>query len=135
MRIDQLKFRAWDEKGKRMLFVNGFLFGMNYVELWDINSESLIWNESDKTGKFHLPSNQIELLQYIGLKDKRDKDIYEGDILDYCDSGKIYIVQWDDENCEFNCGDKYDKPLVKGNESGLEIIGNIYENSELINLK
>jgi len=33
MRIDQLKFRAWDENGKRMLFVNGFLFGMNYVEL------------------------------------------------------------------------------------------------------
>lgn len=64
--------------------------------------------------------------QYTGLKDKNGIEIYEGDIL----KGGIYLsyeVKWDYEDCGWN--------ISSGVQHHYEVIGNIYENQELLEVK
>jgi len=69
--------------------------------------------------------------QYIGLKDKKDKDIYEGDIL--LIDGQKYVVYWDEAMASFGLRNKHGEtfpiplPPIDG-----EVIGNIHDNPELI---
>jgi uncharacterized phage protein (TIGR01671 family) len=72
----------------------------------------------------------VEVVQYTGLKDYNGKEIYEGDIVrcQYTeDRGPRFVdvVEW--SNCEFKIG-----TYGLGEIEAEEIIGNIYENPELI---
>ena len=84
-------------------------------------------------------------MQYTGLKDKNNKEIYEGDIVkegkfnDVSDNDKekdvLYIIEWREKSLGF--GWKQVIPVLTG---GLdlkksEVIGNIYENPELVSAK
>jgi len=123
----EIKFRAWDKKEKRMV-------------IW-INNEGYGCYGSPQYEDYNVSGNDRFIpLQYTGLHDKNGKEIYEGDIIKYIlDSYQIFWwdleFRWagkrqDDKEvfslariCEENQG------LV---EDGIEIIGNIYENPELL---
>lgn len=76
--------------------------------------------------------------EYTGLKDKNGKEIYEGDIIrierlgDYTNSMKTFIVkvEWL-FNGWYYLVNGLDFPLIEGCET-LEVIGNIYENPEIL---
>ena len=78
------------------------------------------------------------LMQYIGLKDKNGKEIYEGDIIGYIDwDGKMRVdgvIKYGEYNCSC-CNGVYgwyvDEGDIRGIE-GYEVIGNIYDNPELL---
>ena len=74
-----------------------------------------------------------ELMQYIGLKDKNGKEIYEGDIVRFWFVGDEFIrlVEWSVPQAGFVAGFSVDLGKVDGT-SAVEVIGNIYENPELI---
>jgi uncharacterized phage protein (TIGR01671 family) len=69
--------------------------------------------------------------QYTGLKDKNGKEIYEGDILTSINSNNI-VVYWDEIHGRWIGHDKkhFNEDLYYYNCG--EIIGNIYENPELL---
>ncbi|MFJ7700022.1 YopX family protein [Lysinibacillus fusiformis] len=89
--------------------------------------------------------NKITYMQYTGLKDKNSKEIFEGDIVEYNDFNSLrtgghaedkIIVGKVAFSCGMwmveakNCGHDLYEGLV--NDEELEIIGNIYENPELL---
>jgi len=83
------------------------------------------------TGKLVVPET---VGQYTGSKDKNNKEIYKGDIVRYSD-GYTAVVVWKDTGFGLEFLEEVESPqtwyyLPNGNV--LEILGNIYENPELI---
>jgi uncharacterized phage protein (TIGR01671 family) len=76
------------------------------------------------------------LMQYTGLKDKNGKEIYEGDIFETQFPYRIAAVEWDEENGRFLgvtvSGGERKIAYVGREPQPIKIIGNIYENPELI---
>lgn len=73
-------------------------------------------------------------LQYTGLKDKHEQEIYEGDVVCFGER-RNFQVAWADKYGAWYivpCGNyENDSPLGKF-EKAAEVIGNIYENPELL---
>lgn len=122
----EIKFRAWDKTKKRMEFVGAID--------WTPNNEKII-SCNTKTTKhysyqedFNGEKDNWEIMQYTGLKDKNGKEIYEGDIL-YNNRYKPGEVNY--HKGAFYVG-HYFCELDKFAGENKEIIGNVWENSELL---
>lgn len=116
----EIKFRAWDKINKDMFNVESINF-----------QERKVYRDIVSYREF----NDIELMQYTGLKDMRGKEIYEGDILFESFGERYYKVVF--ENASFRAeaeGDfeEYSLDLIDIVAQGCEVVGNIYENPELI---
>jgi len=103
------KFRAWHKESKEILYP---------VKQWHLFG----WLEDEK--------QPIEIMQYTGLKDKNGKEIYEGDIVQNKEK-ENYRVAW-------NINGLWSYKRTSDNASFMqdyweaEVIGNIYENPELL---
>lgn len=75
-----------------------------------------------------------ELMQFTGLHDRNGKEIYEGDIIKYDRVPFLTTVNYVD--CTFALvHDRYEQQIGFLNDESmgmLEVIGNIYENPELL---
>lgn len=102
-----------------------------------------IWSNTEGGAYPELPSDaELHLCQSTGLKDKNGKLIYEGDILGgiygnlyvhYCDRCKEFQLKANDYGCMACEGDIHWCEVVESEEENeLEVIGNIYENKELL---
>lgn len=115
----EIKFRAWNKKDKVMVDVAAMNFGPS--GLW-----SLIEYAYD--AELQLADN-YELMQYTGLKDKNGREIYEGDVVKN-EYWKVMEVQYDPRSAAFGVGDNYFGTIGSGKT--LEVIGNIFDNPELL---
>lgn len=82
----------------------------------------------------------LEAMQFTGLLDKNGQEIYEGDILED-QYGNTAVVLWNQPNAEFLLNDmdeyvrgNHDEPAYVLSNVWVEheVIGNIYENPELL---
>lgn len=106
----EIKFRAWDRVSTPP----------KMIEDWD--------------GAIDLLHSDAEVMQYTGLKDSKGAEIYEGDIVGQyknCLFDEGYInneVEFiHDQFCSNGCS-----LLQAVNYFGARVIGNIYENPELL---
>jgi len=120
----KIKYRAWHIVAKRMCPVTRMTFG----RLGIVYSEELINTIND-----------VELMQYTGLKDKNGVEIYDGDILAYKTSSSCYskygekhVVVY--EGSSFQCEYQYGDLESFLSDMTIEVIGNIHENPELLTL-
>jgi uncharacterized phage protein (TIGR01671 family) len=125
----EFKFRIWHKKSKKWvesmaLLSEGILCMQNGSDIEDDG-----FNEKD-----------LIIQQYTGLKDKNDREIYEGDIVitlkdnyiarEFKGNYKIGFYNHGFDLTELECGDSYWLNELDGIK--LEIIGNIYDNPELL---
>lgn len=125
----EIEFRAWCKKQKEMRYdVQLSKYFYEFIEF----------------------SNDYELMQYTGLKDKNGVKIFEGDILKYPDNDEkdcMGVVEYGHFNCSCchavfgfttinNKGWEIDMLVNDKEETPLyEVIGNIYENPEFLEVK
>jgi uncharacterized phage protein (TIGR01671 family) len=122
------KFRAWIKNDKEMIDVD---------EIHWFNGELDIIGDYIT---FVRKADEIELMQSTGLKDKNGKEIFEGDILGIeTDEGILNVnIFWDDKHALFMFESEIHNEkellaeLVEDNTYSFEILGNIYENPELL---
>ena len=128
------KFRAWDSVEKK------------FVEHFFITDNGLICNMEKPTSDYNSPipieKSELILMQSTGLVDKNGNEIFEGDVI---------AIEVDDTGMPINARvfqnskigvlmfhvfeDNEDVPMVElleDNSVAFEIIGNIYENPELL---
>jgi hypothetical protein len=114
----EIKFRAWDKSCNKMRGENGI------KDCFSLRSDG-VYNDD------------YILMQFTGLIDKNGKEVYEGDIVIH-DSEKIvvsYGIQSVDafEGAGFNLWSFYGQKLGGFRlQSEIEIIGNVFENPELL---
>ena len=131
------RYRTWIKTEKRMFFSDDIL-AIDY-ENEEIVTQQVYFENGlpDDRDIYCYKTDEIELMQSTGLKDKNGKEIFEGDILDY--KGRKALVRWHGsyESFIYRFVDELQKRNTEWKPLYLaymkcEIIGNIYENPELL---
>lgn len=124
-----IKFRAWDKKLKE--WTNYSISNIDDTLIDFYNKETGFW-ESDREGE------RFILCQYTGLKNYNGKEIYEGDIVrsewflgwigvaKYLDNNQSFVFESIDKNYRGS------RVSLGRTEQYVKILGNIYENPELL---
>lgn len=114
----KLKFKTWDMQKRR--FVGSFnLYEISSFTAYELNN-------------IYLKAKEVVFLQYIGLEDKKGREIYEGDIID-AGHTKNYQVKQNKKTACFKLFFKNDFPVCCFDDvHEIKVIGNIYENPELL---
>lgn len=122
----EIKFKVWDIKRKRMLDSQDIVFnnGVFYEDYRDFEDGIVLVN--------------IVVMQCTGRKDKNGVGIFEKDIVkinvddafDYVDG--IGFVDWYEKKSEYAIFSKGEPWIPLSIQGEIEVIGNIYENPELL---
>lgn len=121
----EIKFRAWDKKNRQMLDI--------VTLVWQLyenpNIQKVLYGTNKDGNLFYLDWDEVELIQYTGLKDKNGKEIFEGNtvkegkllkVVEYIEYGFFPFNKFDSDGF---CG-MYAKDV--------EVIGNMWENGDLL---
>lgn len=126
----EIRFRAWDK-------IRNIMVGVSQIDFHSCDGSRPyrvhVWTAPDAT----LFIERCVLMQFTGLKDKTGKEIFEGDIIEYKDSlnGRArYKVHHElkqmNSSGMFNCIIRECGFTIPEN---CEVIGNAFENPELLN--
>lgn len=127
------KYRAWMKSLKWMCDVTNISFDSKFVDICQ-------QGDTERYTEMSVEFDEVKLMQSTVLKDKNCREIFEGDILAFETDDEVIKVNvfWDEEHALFMFeSKKYNEQeplaeLVENNTYPFEIIGNIYENPELL---
>jgi uncharacterized phage protein (TIGR01671 family) len=131
----QIKFRVWDK------LIKSFIYGdKGYQGHYIITLDGKFHNLQNGSG-----GDEYVIQQWTGLTDRNGVDIYEGDYISFSTDNTVCLgdrdvnnwqgqeVHWDDEHATFIFGHKYEFTMLdRVMEETLEVQGNIFENSDIV---
>tara|TARA_R100001244_G_C5091640_1_gene116529 strand:+ start:95 stop:565 length:471 start_codon:yes stop_codon:yes gene_type:complete len=151
----EIKFRAWVTCNKgdwhgcdnydefdwdnRMRDVNSMYFPLDCFSGKDISLEEIECEGEDNYANGWTAFKECELMQYTGLKDKNGKEIYEGDVIKRhkCDMINEFtgLVKFEHVRFTAECINGGVHDALDFLPKLIEVIGNAYENPELLEKK
>lgn len=128
----EIKFRAWDKRGEYMITSKQGLYTALRNKMNIVKQDDGYYNNGELLKPI---SDKYILMQYTGLKDKNGKEIYEGDMVEITrpcilERGIVQFV-----NGCFCIKHKETLLMLyqcEINDFKLEVIGNIYDNKNLL---
>lgn len=140
----EIKFRAWDNDKGEMVRLHTLTFNWGGV----LQGCSFAKFGSEKSYEERPEGEDMVLMQFIGLKDKNGKEIYEGDVVrihNYKETWKhqeplidwrVFEIKWNRYLWQFNNA-YISRPIADYDTKDLEpwdieVIGNVWENPELL---
>ena len=129
----EFKFRVWDSERKRMSLP------------FKLDGFTIFFTDDTIRFQFLSDTNRFKIMQYVEFSDKNGKEIYEGDILrttmtlvwdlyldNYIEETEVIttVVEYQPPRFTQRCVD--DGLLYTFDMEDFEVIGNIYENPELL---
>lgn len=131
----EIKFRVWDNRGKKMLNIAGaeFISGREIMSAGTLLPDEVVYGKNN--GGYFSP-----MMQFTGLHDKNGREIYECDIVRSIPRSQhekpfVGAVHYGRVDPSFTIHDKdgHDFRLYSSGEyRTYEVIGNIFENPELL---
>jgi uncharacterized phage protein (TIGR01671 family) len=144
--LREIKFRAWVVNPRRRIIG---VYEAKQIMIYDFIkwSKGELFTPNDVGNQLFENADDLKIMQFTGLKDKNEKEIYEGDIVKFSNieystgvygasegvaeivyKNNAFILLGYDMNC-----DNLDANIFGYlNNNDMEVIGNIYENPELI---
>lgn len=121
------KYRAWDKVSRRMIVDE-----QEFIPLIVTNKGVFRLSPGHKESLYErIDNNRFETMQSTGLKDKNRAEIYEGDIVKVETRGGVVYGYAKYKSCSFMiCSEDMDRIMLDCWD--YEVLGNIYENPELM---
>lgn len=117
----ELKFRAWDDKR--------FTYSGEY------HSQAL---HNENLSEFFNECHGCDIQQYTGMNDGiyDGQEIYDGDIIENCDTGSLQVVYWNRNEAAWYCRYLDDEKRIVSLADSIgnlnKVVGNVYENPALM---
>ena len=133
----EYKFRVWDKDTKHMHICGDDVH--DEIDFEYETNKAYYYNLQNGCGSLREDSSYV-LMQFTGLHDKNGKEIYEGDIVFIKGDTEVLDikgkVEYSDTFAQFiitNTGNIIDEAEPLGDYEDIEVIGNVFENKELLN--
>jgi len=133
MNANRFRFRAWDDSDQMMYY--DVQLGINFGDGSEYSFERFLGNQDE--GDYH----GWILMQSTGLTDRNGVEVFEKDIVRCCNDtlSKLYVIEWYEYSCGW-CGTERTETTPQEERfwvrnlasQPLQIIGNIYQNPELL---
>ena len=120
MKMIEIKLRCWDTG------INFMYYDADCYNIYNECDNGLHSGYEDKYGVWH----QNKIMQYSGLNDKNDVEIYNGDILGHEDT--FFEVIYKDASYQLYSISHNSYRLLSSLNNYMCVVGNIYENPELL---
>lgn len=140
-----IKFRTWIENKMVYLPMAGlqyYDFDGSYALSFVVDGYKEFWaHENYNSDRIKERVNKAVLMEFTGREDAEinGTEVWEGDIIENCDTKELQVVYWNENEAAWYCKYINDEKRIVSLADSLgnlnKVIGNVYENSELLTVR
>jgi len=133
----EIKFRIWVKSYESMVYLLPTMGKYDFEDGFVLSFAVDGYDEFGAHERHDVKKDDVVIMQYTGLKenafeeDEKNREIYEGDIIEFIDGEKL-VVEWNDDTCQWQYSDGSSLNNMSRYGTHKAIIGNLYENPELL---